>query len=235
MVKEQQTCRLHDIEFRIVYSKRRTLGISVLTDSSVIVRAPYRASLKTISRIVGEKAAWIRKHRDDYKQKPARKLNSSFISGEAQLFRGKELVLQISESKKQFIRFDDNTIEVGLEDPSNALSVKRLIYKGYKEEALRVYPEILGTLLKTHGAQMFKPKGLTIRSMKSRWGSCSKQGNITLSTELIKLPDIFIEYVIIHELCHLKHHNHGKDYYKLLSELFPDWKKVRKGLRDFIH
>jgi predicted metal-dependent hydrolase len=71
--------------------------------------------------------------------------------------------------------------------------------------------------------------------MRSRWGSCSKQGKITLSTELIKLPDIFLEYVIIHELCHLKHHNHGKEYYKLLSELFPDWKIVRKGLRDYIH
>jgi hypothetical protein len=235
MVKEQQTYRLHDIEFRIVYSRRRTLGISVLTDSSVIVRAPYRASLKTIIRIVEEKGAWIRKHRDNYIQKPVRKLNSSFISGEKQLFRGKELVLQIIESKKQFILFNDKTVELGLENPSDALSVKRLIYKGYKEEALRVYPEILGTLLKTHGDQMFKPTGLTIRSMKSRWGSCSKQGKITLSTELIKLPDIFIEYVIIHELCHLKHHNHGKEYYKLLSELFPDWKKIRKGLRDFIH
>jgi hypothetical protein len=71
--------------------------------------------------------------------------------------------------------------------------------------------------------------------MKSRWGSCSKKGIITLSTELIKLPDIYIEYVIIHELCHLKHHNHGKEYYNLLSELFPAWKNVRKDLRGYIH
>ena len=82
---------------------------------------------------------------------------------------------------------------------------------------------------------MFKPTGLVIRTMKSRWGSCSRKGIITLSTELIKLPDIYIEYVIIHELCHLKHHNHGKEYYILLSELFPDWKKVRKDLREYIH
>ena len=90
---------------------------------------------------------------------------------------------------------------------------------------------MLSKALKTHENQMFKPTGLIIRSMKSRWGSCSRKGIITLSTELIKLPDIYIEYVIIHELCHLKHHNHGKEYYNLLSELFPDWKKVRKDLR----
>jgi predicted metal-dependent hydrolase len=235
MVKEQQNYRLQDIEFRIVYSRRRTLGISVLPDSSVVVRAPCRASLKTISKIVQEKAAWIIKHRDDYRQKDIRKLNSSFISGETQLFRGKELVLQISESKKQFIRFNENTIELGLENPSDPLSVKRLIYKGFTVEASRVYAEKLTTLLKVYENQSFKPSGLTIRSMRSRWGSCSKQGKITLSTELIKLPDIFLEYVIIHELCHLKYHNHSKEYYKLLSELFPDWAKVRKGLRDYIH
>jgi predicted metal-dependent hydrolase len=235
MVKEQQTYRLHDIEFRIVYSRRRTLAISVLPDSSVVVRAPYRASLKTISRIVQDKAAWIIKHRDDYLKKDIRKLNSSFISGETQLFRGKELILQISESKKQFIRFSENTIELGIENPSDPLLVKRLIYKGYIAEASRIYPEKLASLLKIFENQSFKPTGLSIRSMRSRWGSCSRLGKITLSTELIKLPDIFMEYVIIHELCHLKHHNHGKEYYKLLSELFPDWKKVRKGLRDYIH
>jgi predicted metal-dependent hydrolase len=72
--------------------------------------------------------------------------------------------------------------------------------------------------------------------MKRRWGSCSNKGIITLSTELIKLPDLYLEYVIIHELCHLKHHNHGSGYYKLLSELFPDWKAARKDMRTyFIH
>jgi predicted metal-dependent hydrolase len=235
MVKQQQTYRLHNIEYRIVYSRRRTLGISVLPDSSVVVRAPLRSSLRTISRIVQEKEAWIIKHRDEYRKKDIRKLNSSFISGETQLFRGKELVLEISESKKQFIRFSESAIELGLESPSDPLSVKRLIYKGFTVEALKVYPEKLASLLKIYENQSFKPTGLTIRSMRSRWGSCSKQGRITLSTELIKLPDIFLEYVIIHELCHLKHHNHGKEYYTLLSELFPDWKKVRKGLRDYIH
>lgn len=82
---------------------------------------------------------------------------------------------------------------------------------------------------------MFKPAGLIIRKMKRRWGSCSNKGIITLSTELIKLPELYIEYVILHELCHLKHHNHGSGYYKLLSELFPDYKTVRKDLKKFIN
>jgi predicted metal-dependent hydrolase len=235
MDKDQQTYRFQNIEFRIVYSRRRTLGISVLPDSSVIVRAPYRASLKTISRIVQEKAAWIIKHRDSYRQKEGKKLNGSFASGENQLFRGKEYALQIIHSKKSFLRFNDNTIEAGLGKNDDKQAVKRLLYKVYKTEASKTFPEMLSVILKIHEKQMFKPTGLVIRSMKSRWGSCSKKGIITLSTELIKLPDIYIEYVIIHELCHLKHHNHGKEYYNFLSELFPDWKKVRKDLRQYIH
>jgi predicted metal-dependent hydrolase len=235
MYKDQQTYQFQNIEFRIVYSRRRTLGISILPDSSVIVRAPYRTSVKTISRIIQEKSAWIIKHRDSYRQKEKRKLNSSLIAGEKQLFRGKECVLQISQSKKPFVRFIENTIEVGLDNTDDQLAIRRLLYFGYKTEATVIYTELLDKALKTHENQMFKPVGLIIRTMKSRWGSCSKKGLITLSTELIKLPDIYIEYVIIHELCHLKHHNHGKEYYNLLSELFPAWKKVRKELREYIH
>jgi len=70
--------------------------------------------------------------------------------------------------------------------------------------------------------------------MKRRWGSCSNKGVITLSTELIKFSDLYIEYVIAHELCHLKHHNHGSQYYTLLTEVFPEWKRVRKELRKYI-
>jgi predicted metal-dependent hydrolase len=235
MQKDQQIYQSRNIEFRIVYSRRRTLGISVLPDSSVIVRAPYRASLKTITRIVREKAAWIIKHRDNYRQQENKKLNSSFLSGDKQLFRGNECVLQVMQSKKPFVRFNENSIEVGLDATDDTRAVKRLLYAGYKTEASRIFPEMLGWILKIHENQMFQPTGLVIRSMKSRWGSCSRKGIITLSTELIKLPDIYLEYVIIHELCHLKQHNHGKEYYKLLSALFPDWKKVRKDLREYVH
>ena len=109
------------------------------------------------------------------------------------------------------------------------------MYKGYKNEAVIIFPDLLSNVLQKHEIQVFKPTSLVIRTMKRRWGSCSNKGIITLSTELIKLPDLFIEYVILHELCHLKHHNHGREYYRLLSEVFPDYKQVRKELRRYIH
>jgi len=235
MQKDQQTYQLQDIEFRIVYSRRRTLGISILPDSTVIIRAPLRTSLKTIGRIVEEKASWIIKHRDKYRLKPNTRLNGSIAQGEDLLFRGKKCEIRIIKSRKPFARFNDNIIELGLEKSEDSEAIRKLLYKGLKKEASGIFPEMMAALLKMHEDKKFQPTGLIIRSMRSRWGSCSRKGIITLSTELIKLSDIYIEYVILHELCHLKEHNHGSEFYRLLSEVFPDWKKVRKDLRGFIH
>jgi hypothetical protein len=234
MLKPGVSVNSKDIEFRVIYSGRRTLGISVLTDSSVIVRVPYRTSDKAIYRLINEKSSWIIKHRDYYRCQDKNKRTHLYINGEIYPFRGIESVLKIEKSKKQFVRFNDHTIELGLEKTDDAPAVKKLLLTGYKEQALTILPGILSKMIKMHENQMFNPAGLVIRTMKRRWGSCSNKGVITLSTELIKLSDIFIEYVIVHELCHLRHHNHGARYYELLSALFPDWKSVRKELRRHI-
>jgi predicted metal-dependent hydrolase len=235
MQKTDQIYRLENIEFKIIYSRRRTLSISILPDATVIVRAPYRASLKTITNVVQEKADWIIKHLENYRNREHKKLNGNFTNGGKQLFRGREYELQVIESLKNYVRVNYEMIEIGVADTNDSITIKKLLYTVYKSEAARVFPEMMNEALNIHSNQMFRPTGLVIRSMKSRWGSCSKKGIITLSTELIKLPDIFIQYVIVHELCHLKHHNHGKDYYLLLTELFPEWKRVRKELRNYIH
>jgi predicted metal-dependent hydrolase len=206
----------------------------VLPDSSVIVRVPYLTSFKTINRIVNEKYSWVLKHRDNYRKLDNSPIKKSYISGETHLFHGNQSVLKIEKSGKSYIRFYDNTIELGTEKTDDTPIIRRLLYKGYKTEALKYFPELFNKVLRDHENQMFKPTGLVIRTMKRRWGSCSNKGVITLSTELIKLSDLYIEYVITHELCHLKHHNHGPQFYKLLSEVFPEWKTVRKELRKYI-
>ena len=231
-MKEQHIRQVEGIEFKVVYSKRRSLGISVLPDSTVIVRVPSRTSDKTINRIVSEKASWIIRHRDNYRNRISSKPSRKYLNGEYHLFRGNESLLRIEKSKKPYIKFSDRTIELGLENNEDPKAIKKLVYKGYKNEATALFPEMLKNILEKFENQMFRPTGLIIRTMKRRWGSCSNKGIITLSTEMVKLPDLFTEYVIVHELCHLKHHNHGSDYYKLLSKLFPDWKTVRKEMRN---
>jgi hypothetical protein len=234
MAEERNIYRIEDIEFSIIFSGRRSIGISVRPDASVIVRAPYRTSLKTINRIVTGKYSWVLKHRDNYRNLDNTSRNKLYISGETHLFRGKESILKIEKASKPYISFYDSTIELGINNTVDTELIRKLLYKGYKNEAVRLFPELMNKVISEHQSQIFKPTGLVIRTMKRRWGSCSNRGKITLSTELIKLSDFHIEYVITHELCHLKHHNHGPRFYELLSELFPGWKSARKELRKYI-
>jgi predicted metal-dependent hydrolase len=234
MTDSETLCKVGEIEFTVVYSRRRTLGISVLADAKVVVRVPYRTSGKTIDRIVSEKSAWIIKHSENFRNNRQSKPSVSFINGSAHMFRGNALTLNIQKAARSYIKFNGSSIEMGLVMTGDENAVKKLLYKGYKNEALIYLPAMMNKTLEKHEEQMFKPTGLVIRSMKRRWGSCSNKGKITLSTELIKLDDIYIEYVIVHELCHLKHHNHGAKYYDLLSKLIPDWKKIRKEIKGYI-
>ena len=233
-MKDQETYRIDDLEFKVIFSGRRSIGISVLPDSSVVVRVPYHTSSKTITRIVTDKYRWVLKHRDYYRKLDNNILRKSYSAGEIHLFRGNRSVLSIEKSVKPFIRFYDNKIELGLVKTDDSAAIKRMLYKGYKNEAIKLFPDLLNKVLRELENQMFHPSGLIIRTMKRRWGSCSNKGVITLSTELIKFSDLYIEYVITHELCHLKHHNHGSQYYKLLTKVFPEWKSVRKELRKYI-
>jgi predicted metal-dependent hydrolase len=221
------------ITFRLVRSARRTLCISIQKDGSVLVRAPYLTSLKSIERLVKQKASWIIRHSQKMtiRSEAGRK---SYSQGEIHLFRGKESALRICRSAKAFCHFKDDLIELGLNDPSSTQDIMAILSKGYYAEAKKAFPDIMNRMLVRYHEYGFKPESLSIRRMKSRWGSCSGKGKITLNSELIRLPDIFIEYVIAHELCHLKHHNHGSGFYELLSELFPNWREIRKKLKEVV-
>jgi len=234
MIQQTENIVTGSVEFKVIYSARRTLGISVLTDSSVIVRVPYRTSRKTIMRMVDEKSAWIIRHRDNFKNQSPVNSARSYSNGSSHLFRGSTYILNISESARKFVKFNGSSIDIGIEKTCDETSVRKLLQKAYKIEALAHIPGIFRSILEKNAHMNFKPTGLVIRSMKRRWGSCSNRGKITLSTELIRLADNYTEYVIIHELCHLKQHNHGPKYYELLAELYPEWKKIRKELRGFV-
>ncbi len=80
----------------------------------------------------------------------------------------------------------------------------------------------------------FRPVNVVVRPLKSRWGSCTSKGRITINSWLVYLDEKFLKYVVVHELCHLKHHNHGKEFYKLLGELIPEYKSIRRGLGKYL-
>ena len=225
---------MEDIKYNVIFSRRRSISIIVRPDKSVTIRAPLRTPLKYIERFVQSKSVWIRKHLNS---KPGIKLankDKKHIDGEVFLFLGKEYKLFRIVSAEQFVKLNENLIEVGQKDPDNSDRTRYLLATWYILKAREVLTEKLREILSKYGELRFKAYGLVIRPLKSRWGSCSIKGRITLNSELIKLDPRLIDYVIIHELCHLKFHNHGPNFHKLLGELVPEYKSVRKELRKYV-
>jgi len=195
------------IRYKVVLSRRRSISIIILPDKSVTVRAPLRTSLRSIERFVQLKSAWIQKHLNN----PGIKLTNNdkkYIDGEIFLYLGKEYKLRKIVSAGQYVKLNGELIEVGQEDLNDTGRTRFLLVRWYILTARKTLTERLRDILNRNEELRFEPSGLVIRQLKSRWGSCSSKGKITLNSELVKLDPVLIDYVIIHELCHLKHHNH---------------------------
>jgi predicted metal-dependent hydrolase len=221
------------LNYRIIFSGRRSLSIVLHPVKGITVRAPYRTSLKTIERFVTLKAGWIQKTLDKYKS--ARSLNGTktVSDGDKIMFMGREYDVKTIKSDKDYFSLHDNILEMGLGNINNPAMIRVKLNRWYMNKAKEIIPGRITEIINKYGDYAFVPTGISIRKMKSRWGSCNSKGRITINSELIKVNAELMDYVIVHELCHLKHHNHGSEFYLLLQRLVPGYKALRKELRAY--
>lgn len=225
---------MEEIKYNVILSRRRSLSIIVRPDKSVTVRAPLGTPLRSIEKFVRSKSPWIFKH---INSEPGIKLSGNeknYINGENFLFLGRIYKLSKVVSDDHFVKLNEEFIIVGQKNPGNTLTTKYLMERWYYMMAGRILTDKLKEVISRYSNYRFEPAGLAIRKLKSRWGSCNIRGKITLNSELLKVEMKLIEYVIIHELCHLKIHNHGPDFHKLMGELLPEYKSLRKRLGKYI-
>lgn len=217
------------VVFNFEYRKRKSLGIKVHPDNWVEVLAPIDAKEHKILERVKEKAPWILKqidHFNTYKPStPARR----FINGETHLYLGRQYRLKIVPDKVDVIKAYRGQLWMHSQNPKPEI-LKSQLDKWYKQKASVVFEELLEEVLPKFRRYNISTPVLSIRTMSKRWGSCTTAGRIILNTELIKAPKGSIEYVIIHELCHLVHHNHTKAFQSLQSRMMPDWLKWKDRL-----
>lgn len=217
------------ISYSLIRSTRRSIGIIVKTDGSVVVRAPHRATIKQIEDVLNKKADWILKQKKKFEDLESSYLKREFIDGEKHLLLGKEYVLRVKIAPYNRVTLETDFIVVECKEK---LLVKYLIEEWYRQKANELMPSIMTPLIKKfNDLYNVSPKKISLKSMKSRWGSCTSNRNISMNIKLIKSEDKCIEYVIAHELCHLIHMNHSKNFYALLTEFMPDWRD-RKIVRD---
>jgi len=218
------------IEYELIFTRRKSLGITVHPDQHVTVRAPLRTSTADIEAIVRKKGGWILKKRQEFEDYPPAPPPRRYVSGETHLYLGHGYRLVVSEDKDQGIRLANGRLFLQTKDKNDLARKKKLLENWYRQQAKIIFAERLAVVYPSVAQFGIPYPEMKIRLMKSRWGSCSSKGNINLNLRLIQTPMACIDYVIIHELAHLKEHNHSPAYYNLLDKLLPDWREQREIL-----
>jgi predicted metal-dependent hydrolase len=217
------------IAFTLLFQNRKTLGIKVFPDSAVQVIAPLDAQEPTILQKVKTKAPWILKQIDFFHSFRPLTPERRYISGESHLYLGAQYKLKVIEAPENCVKALRGQLSVYTLN-TNPHQVEQLLTDWYRQRAEQVFIALLKKVLPRFQQHQIGEPEILIRKMKKRWGSCTAKGKIVLNLELIKAPKPCIEYVIIHELCHLIHHEHTRYFFALLEQMLPDWKKWKDRL-----
>ena len=226
------------IFYTLVKSRRKTIGIRIEKNGEVRVSAPIKLGRKHIEDVIREKAGWIIKKVDEVKKKNSNIVQREYVNGEKLLYLGKEYTLEVVErsSNRAEVRMQDDKIIVyithGLLGEQRKQTIKKILEKWYRKR----FSEIVNEKTEQYSVKLnVTPRKVFIKDQKTRWGSCSVKGNVNFNWRLVMAPVEIIDYVVIHELCHLKVMNHSKTFWALVESMLPSFKDNRRWLKNSGH
>lgn len=225
----------NEIEFELELCERKTIQIKVEPDSSVNVKAPSNKNIEEILERVKNRASWILKQKRYFSFYKPNLTERKYISGESHRYLGKQYRLKFVKSNENKVKLQNGYLNVFSFDKTDAEYTQKLLRKWLFERSKIKFKQRLDFCyqqIKKHGINNIPE--IQIRKMSKRWGSCTSDGRIILNSELIKAPSHCIDYVIIHELCHLKYRNHNTDFFNLLFQIIPDWEKRKEKLEKIV-
>jgi predicted metal-dependent hydrolase len=212
-----------------VHRKKNIKRLSLKMDPrhGLSLNAPSFVSHDIILNFIEASKPWIHKH-----YRPI--ISKNYTHGEKHFYLGREYPLNVLDySGKSQVVLDEEKINVYLKNP-NENSIQKALLEFYRKEAQILFPERLRLCMqKTPWVK--KIPTLRLSYMRSRFGSCSSLGNISLNLYLMKNSVELIDYVIFHELCHIQEQNHGPRFYALMNQVLPHWKDLKKQLKLLIH
>ena len=217
------------IDCEIKRSRRKTIALYVFPDARVEIRVPLLYNVNDVEPFLIKHSRWLFNRLDSKCDNVI--AAKRFVDGELHYFLGKQYPIKVNAASRSSVVFKDDMIHISCRDTSNVSKISDILDCWYLEQAKRVFQEISIPLIKQMAKYNVAPKSFSIRKMKTRWGSCSRKGSISLNLHLIKLPEPCIKEVILHELCHLVHFNHSKEFYALMTAEMPDWKLWKKELK----
>jgi len=222
------------LDIGIEFSERTQLSISVHPDMSISVRAPFGNSVEDVRYRVQKRSAWIIKqlhYFERFQPLPTKRL---YESGETHLYLGRQYRLKVVTGSPESVKLKGRFLWVHTEDKHNRSRIKALVDRWYRDHAIVLLTRRLEAIVSSATSVRLPAPEVRFRKMSKRWGSCAKSDSITLNTELVKAPIHCIDYVIAHELCHLRYKNHTASFWRLLSRLMPDWEGRKLRLEEIL-
>lgn len=216
-------------------SGRRRITVFVFPDNRVEVRAPGRTSVDSIYQFVATTTPWIRERLARNRLRPVFK-RLRFVEGEEIPFLGEPIVLSRIGGRKThfdsarrvlYVPGEKRILQTG-QDSENQPLKKAAVIRFFETQAR----ELFLPLVERYAAIIGKSAAhVTVRAMKSRWGSCSAAGRLSLNWRILCAPPEVVEYLVVHEMCHLVHRNHSARFWKAVEKAMPEFKKARALLR----
>ena len=213
------------ISYLLERRPRRTVGLKITADG-LVVHAPKRIFEFQLNQILQQKSNWILNKLQAREANQVEKIQ--WIDGEHLLYLGQDIVLKFVIDNKKKIHFERNELKIHALEANIHAASSRMVLMWYKKTAILDF---------TRRVEVFAAKlgvatpPVTISNAQSRWGSCNSRGEVRLSWRLLQAPPHIINYVICHELAHLKQMNHSAKFYAVLENLFPNYKTVEKELK----
>ena len=208
---------------KIIRSKRKTIALVVSHDATLVVRVPMMTTLEYIENIVFKKRFWINEKKKQVLKNGSLSKAKEFVNGEGFSYLGETYKLKIENC-------EDIKIADYLYFPQKYISQSRIkMIEWYKQKALEIIIERVRWYSQITG---WKFKSISITNAKKQWGSCGPSGSINFAWRLIMVPLDVIDYVVVHELAHIKEKNHASGFWNNVKTVLPDYKSRQRWLKD---
>ncbi|NIA10780.1 MAG: DUF45 domain-containing protein [Nitrospiraceae bacterium] len=209
---------------QIIRQRRKTISLEVTPHATLVVKVPYYLTDNDVRAAVKRHMLWIERRLKNIEAAPSFK-EKKFVSGESFLYLGRSYRLLIVKEQKEALKFDNNFYLV----EGKRQKAKEIFVNWYKRAAKDFVLKRVNMYTNKIGVEY---ESVKINSAKKRWGSCSHSGNLNFSYRLIMAPVSVVDYVVVHELCHILEHNHSKRFWRNVKVVLPHYEKNKLWLKE---
>lgn len=218
-------------EYELRRSARRTLGITVEPTGRLVVTAPADLVVERIETVLHRRREWIRRRSREAALRPPPPPPREWVGGETHRYLGRQYRLRVRRGAGVGVKLAGAFFTVTVRDPRDRSQVQLLMERWLLEHARETFVRRMEVLAaRASQLRLTESPPIVVRKLRTRWGSCSAAGRILLNVEAVRLPLPCIDYILLHELCHLREPNHGTKFWRLLDACMPEWERWRERL-----